>query len=350
MQIPRLAGLYQRRAQWKALLFLLFFPIIFGCGLSLQGPTETPAPVLGPSPTPLPTVPPPVSILGTAENPLILALPPATKSSTAVENAAKTLIGLLEKGSGYHIVSVLPPNEKELVKGFGIGNAHIGVLTPFAYLQASNDGNVQAAFAREVNKEIFYGAQYLANVNNGFTPYFDTIKQADIAEAPIALGQFQDKKPCWTDELSPSGYVVPLGYLNQAQVVTHEPAFLAGHVAVVRALAAGGICDFGATYIDARTYPGLQDEYPNLMKQVIVIWQIPPIIPYETLVYASGMPEEMRRNLTRAFVDLSGTPDGKAAMSTLYGFESMQVAQDSQYDLFRKAVKASGVDLIKLIK
>jgi ABC-type phosphate/phosphonate transport system substrate-binding protein len=121
-------------------------------------------------------------------------------------------------------------------------------------------------------------------------------------------------------------------------------------VAVVRALDAGGICDFGATYVDARTYPGLEDEYPDLMKKVIVIWQIPAIIPYESLVYVTGMSEDMQRNLTRAFVDLMGTPEGKSAMQTLYGFDAMQVVQDSQYEPFRKAVTASGVDLDTLIK
>jgi len=40
------------------------------------------------------------------------------------------------------------------------------------------------------------------------------------------------------------------------------------------------------------------------MKKVVVIWQIPPIIPYETLVYVQGMDENQLRLLTRAFVDI----------------------------------------------
>ena len=58
--------------------------------------------------------------------------------------------------------------------------------------------------------------------------------------------------------------MVPLGLLNDAHIEIRPPAFLAGHVAVVRAIEAAGICDFGATYIDARTYPGLEDQYPDL--------------------------------------------------------------------------------------
>ena len=137
--------------------------------------------------------------------------------------------------------------------------------------------------------------------------------------------------------------------LEVGAVIT-EAAFLAGHPTVVRAVYSGGICDFGATYIDARMYPGLQDQYPDIMKKVDVIWQIPAIIPYDTLCFARGLPEDIHRALTRAFVDLMTTSDGKSAMQTLYGFGAMQVVQDSQYDAFRKAVKASGLDLSSLIK
>ena len=309
--------------------------------------TPTPIPTEA---TPLPTPLPPISELGTSKDPLILALPPSAQPSNEVASAGKTLVGLLEQSTGYHIVSVLPPSESDLVQGFGNGNAHIGVLSPFAYLLASNEGNAEAVFAREQSGEIFYGAQFIARVDTGFTAYFDPAAQANSADAPVALNQFQEKKPCWTDERSPSGYVVPLGLLNEAMVVTRDPAFLAGHVAVVRAIDVGGICDFGATYIDARTYPGLQDQYPDLMQKVEVIWRVPAIIPYETLVFVHGMDEGMRRNLTRAFVDLQSTPEGKSAMQTLYGFQAMQVVQDGQYEEFRKLVKASGLDLNALIK
>jgi phosphonate transport system substrate-binding protein len=237
-----------------------------------------------------------------------------------------------------------------LVKAFGSKNADIGVLSPVGYLLASGQGSVEAAFARDQAGKTFYGAQLIARSDAGFTPYFDPIKDENNADAAVALPQFNDKKPCWTDARSPSGYIVPLGFLSGAGVQTLPPAFLAGHPAVVRAVYAGGICDFGATYIDARAYPGLQDEYPDVLKKVVVVWQIPPIIPYDTMVFVHGMDEDQRRSLIRAFVDIMTTTNGKAAIQTLYGFDAMQVVQDSQYQDFRKAVEASGLDLSTLLK
>ena len=340
--------LTRRSPGWKRLVFPLLIPILLACSLIPDNQPATPTPV--PSATLPPTAYVPASELGTPKNPLILALPPSATSSTEAQNAGRTLVGLLERNTGYAIVPVIPPSEPDLVAGFGNGNAQIGVLSPYAYLLASEAGSAEAAFAREHNGALFYGAQFIARIDTGFKSYYDPEKNGNLAEPDIALAQFQDKKPCWTDNRSASGYVVPLGYLKQVHVQTREPAFLAGHTAVVRAIDIAGICDFGATYIDARTYPGLQDQYPDLLKKVDVIWRIPQIIPYETLVFVKGMDEGMRRNLTRAFVDLMTTPDGKSAMQILYGFEAMQVVQDSQYDDFRKAVTASGVDLNALIK
>jgi phosphonate transport system substrate-binding protein len=330
----------------KRLLLLVVFGLL-ACGLV---PAPQPAVTPTVAPTPTATAPVETAALGTEKNPLILALVPSARPAPDVLAAGNVLKALLEKATGYRLISVIPPSETELVGAFAAGNAHIGVLSPFGYLLASKDGDAQAAFARQQNGAIFYGAQFVARSDAGFISYFDPIKNENIAEAPVALAQFNDKKPCWTDELSPSGYIVPLGFLGQVEVQTREPAFLAGHPSVIRAVYAGGICDFGATYVDARAYPGLEDDYPDAMKKVVVVWRIPPIIPYETLVFGHGLSEDMRRALTRAFVDLMSTDQGKSAMQTLYGFSAMEVVRDGQYEDFRRVVKASGLDLGGLIK
>ena len=82
-----------------------------------------------------------------------------------------------------------------------------------------------------------------------------------------------------------------------------------------------------------------------MFTKVIVVWRIPNIIPYETLVFAGNMDNDMRRVLIRAFVDAMNIPDGSSAIQTLYGIDAMQVAQDGQYQDFRKVVKASGLEL-----
>ncbi len=330
----------------KRLLPLLLLGLL-GCGLL---PTPQPTSVPTAVATFTPTAAAPDAVLGSAQNPLILALAPSARPTSDVINAGTVLTSLLEKSTGYKIIIVAPPSETELVKAFANGNAHIGVLSPFGYFMANNAGDADAAFIRQRDGAIFYGAQFIVQSDAGFTSYFDSIKNENTDAASVALAQFNNKKPCWTDKLSPSGYVVPLGFLSEAGVKTSEPAFVSGHPTVVRALYAQGICDFGATYIDARTYPGLEGEFPDVMKKVVVVWRIPPIIPYETMVFAHGMNIDTRRALERAFVDAMSTPNGLSTMQLLYGFDAMQIAQDGQYEEFRKAVKASGLNLSDLVQ
>ena len=330
------------------------FPILLlgllGCSgwVPIGGePTSPPAPTATVLPSPTPYAP--SGPLGSAKNPLVLALPPSTRPAADVLDAGKTLSSLLEKTTGYTFISVLPPSEKELILAFGSGNAHIAALSPFGYLLASQQGAADAAFAREQDGNVLYGAQFIARSDANYLSYFDAVQSKNLSEASIALAQFKDKKPCWTDARSASGYVVPLGILAGAGIQTQAPAFLASHPAVVRAVYTTGICDFGATYVDARAFPGLEDQLPDVMQKVEVIWRVPPIIPYETLAFAHGMPVDVRRVLIRAFVDMTSDAKGKIAMETLYGFSSMQVVQDSLYADFRKAVKDSGLDLDSLL-
>jgi phosphonate transport system substrate-binding protein len=333
-------------------LVLLLLVGIYGCGLrNNPHPTASSTPIIATvTPTVTPLVPLPTAALGDVKNPLILSLAPAPRLDPNVLNASKVLIAHLEKSTGYQFTTIAPTSETDLIHRFQNGNAHIGVLSPFGYLLASENGNVDAAFARQQDGSAFYGAQFIVRSDAGFLPHFDSVKNENTADVSTALAQFQNKKPCWADPLSPSGYVAPLGFLNEAGVQTNDPAFVAGQPTVVRAVYAQGVCDFGATYIDARTYPGLEDSFPDVLTKVIVVWRTPNIIPYDTLVFASNMDNDMRRILIRAFVDAMDTSDGSSAMQTLYGMDTMQVAQDGQYQDFRKAVKASGLDLSSLVK
>lgn len=334
----------------KKLLFILTLLLAIGCNL----PTISFAP---PAPTASPAAPAtvivplqPTAQPGTGANPLILALAPSAHPAEDVIAAGKVLAAQLSARTGYQIVTVVPASETDLVHSFEIGNAQIGVLSPFAYLLAYENGSVTAALANVRNGQALYGAQFIARADAGFKSYFDSAAGKNTTEAEQALAQFQGKKPCWSDSASPSGYVIPLGFLKQAQVQVNDAAFVQGQPTVVRAVYGKGICDFGATYVDARTLPMLQSEHPDVFEKVVVIWRTPAIIPYEQVVLSSNLNPEMKRSLLRAFIDLMGTPEGKTVVQKIYGLDSLQPADDSQYQDFAKYAQASGLDLNTLIK
>ena len=334
----------------KKLLITLTLAIL-GCvspiNLTLGNATPTPTPAQEAQPTITPPVTPDP---GTEKNPLILALGVSAHPSTQLIDSGAVIAAYLESRTGYHIVTIVPPTENALVEALGKGNAHIAALSPFAYLLARQNDSVTAIMASIRSEQMFYGAQFIANRDSGFTSFYDFDRKENTAEAATALKQFEGKKPCWSDSISPSGYVVPFGVLNQAQVTVRDGAFIDSQPSVVRAVYAADICDFGATYVDARELPALEFDYADVIERVIVIWRVPPIIPYENISMSNSLPIEMRRVIQRAFVDLMLTPEGKSAIQTVYGIDELQVTEDAMYKEFELYVKASGLDLSKLIE
>ena len=329
---------------------LVLFLAILGCSLPVQLTSGTPAPI--PTATQPPTIMPTPTVTaepGTTKNPLILALAPSARPGGEMLAAGEVIAAFIELHTGYKLVTVVPTSESDLVDAFSRNNAHIASLSPFGYLLARQNASVTALLASVRGGQMFYGAQFIANRENGFSPFFDIARAENTAEAPQALKQLDGKKPCWSDAGSPSGYVVPLGLLNQLDVKTRLGAFLEGQPSVVRAVYADDICDFGVTFIDARRSPTLEANYPDVLDKVIVIWRLPNVIPYENISISTALPMEMRRVIQRAFIDLMLTPQGKTAIQTVYGIDELQIAEDPLYEEFKKYVNDSKLDLRDLI-
>jgi phosphate/phosphite/phosphonate ABC transporter binding protein len=333
----------------KYLVIIFVFIVSMGCSLAqvnITQATETSSPVALKD-TASPSLSKPE--LGTAGNPLILALAPSSNSQAQVD-AAKVIAAQLKQRTGYEVVVVTSDSYSALVDAFEKGNAHIALLDPFSYELGYQKGLVKAAFAVIKNGKTTYGSQFIASRKGGFRSYFDTTTQTNTADASVALAQFANKKPCWSDETSPSGYVIPFGFLNKNQVQIQPAAFVQGHPTVVRSIYAGGICDFGATYIDARKFPSLEDQYPDLIEQVIVVWRTPEIIPYAIFAFSTNMPQPMRdlfRNIIPAVIQ---TDDGKAAFKAAYNIDELRSANDADFSEFHEYVGEARLELSTLVK
>ncbi len=309
---------------------------------TLPPPTDSTVSPVRPTPTSAP--------LGTQENPLVLALIPAMAPEGTRVEAGKTFAAQLAEETGYTFVVVVPESYANLVEAFGRGNVHLAVLNPYAYALAYQKGYVSAAFAGSKDGQKTYGAQFIARADAGFTSYYDARAQANTAEAATALAQFRDKKPCWSDTVSPSGYVIPAGLLAYHDIQTRPAAFVQGQPTVARAVYVGGICDFGATYIDARTFPALRDAFPDILEQVNIIWQVPAIIPHDALVMAKSLPPEIAAALQTALFRLTGMQAGRQALRSAYGIDEWEAVTDAFYADFRLYLEAAPVELETLLE
>ncbi|MDK1081247.1 MAG: PhnD/SsuA/transferrin family substrate-binding protein [Anaerolineae bacterium] len=298
------------------------------------------------APRPTPTS----AVVGTIENPLIIALPPGSSTDGKRVQAGTAFAEQLSEVTGFTFVVVAPESYSRLVEAIGHGNAHIAVLSPYAYVFAYEQGFANAAFASLRSGENAYGAQFIARTEAGFQSYFDSEKEENTGSATEALSQFRDKKPCWSDEVSPSGRIVPAGILAHNDIPFRSAAVLQGQPTVVRAVYVGGICDFGTTYVDARNFPAVLDEYPDVFEQVDVIWRTPSIIPYDVLTIANSLTPEVQLAIRDALFRITGMQAGRQVLGPAYGNENWERITDIFYEEFRKYVKLSGINLENLIQ
>ena len=348
----------------KRLSFSLIFLLFTACSLTIStASAPTPEPAIGmetalaiaqataDNPRPTPTSAP----MGTLENPLVVALPPSSSGNAERIEAGKAFAEQLHEVTGYDYVVVAPESYLKVVEAIGQGNVHVAVLSPYAYGLAYEKKYASATFASLLSGEKAYGAQFIARTEApqsgeaGFKSYYDAHTGENKADALTALSQFREKKPCWPDEVSASGYVIPAGILVQNDIPVRAGAILLGQPTVVRAVYVGGICDFGATYIDARAFPTIIDEYPDVIDRVSIVWRIPPIIPYDVMVISRDLSPEISQSIRDALFRITGMQAGRLVLGQAYGNQEWERIDDSFYDEFRSYLDASGVDLEKII-
>ncbi|MCC7360696.1 MAG: PhnD/SsuA/transferrin family substrate-binding protein [Anaerolineales bacterium] len=314
-----------------------------------EAPTTAPTDV---PPTDVPTdVPEPTATtvaLGSPDKPIIMAIAPSATSDTLIASG-NTIAELLSAETGLTIQAVVPTNYQAMIQAMCSGNGQIGWLPPFAYLVAQQTMTKDAA-----GNDVPCADVAFITLRNGLDHYATQFIGASGVFTPgttlEALKQFADKKPCWTDPLSASGYVIPASLLAQEGVKTKTAAFVQGHPTVVRAVYAGGICDFGATFVDARTNSAIQTDLPDVNDKVVVVYQTENIIPNDTVAFAFDVPEDLRATLAAAFEKVSKSEEGAAAMKTLYSIDGLQSVDDTFFDDFRVLLAASGIDIATLVK
>ena len=332
--------------------------LLASCGTpATPAPTQPPAtepPTQAPQATEPPTATEPAaSTLGTADNPIVMALAPSA-TSQELQAGGQAIADKLSEMTGYKINVTVPTNYAALVEAMGSGNAHIGWLPPLAYMLAKYKDYADVGLVVLRADADHYGFQYVANAARAnddgsamFTSYYDPATGKSTADAATALKQFEGRKPCWTDPLSASGFVLPAGLLAKEGVKVKAGAWVQGHPTVIKSVylsPKGEICDFGATYVDART--SVAKDFPDVNDKVQVIYVSDPIIPNDNVSFSTSVPADVRQKLTDALVQLAGTEEGRTLLKNGgYDIGGLKVVDDTFYDDFRVYLEAGGYDV-----
>jgi phosphonate transport system substrate-binding protein len=305
------------------------------------------------TPTPLPTDTPTPEPLGSPANPIIVGLL-MPQNDPLIIGDGDQLASQLSQSTGYTVQAKTFDSYPAILAAIETGNVHVTWLPPFTYILAHQQGLVDAALMTNHFGIYSYGTMFLANIESGFTPFFDPNTNQNTADAGPALRQFNGKLPCWVEAKSASGYIIPMGLFAMENISFQQPVLIQSFDSVVRALYVHQICDFGATYAisgDPRTASSIQDAFPDVMQKVIVIWRSDAVIPNLGMVYKSDFPKALRQLLTDALIQWVNTDAGKTALTNAnqYNIGDLKEIDDTYYDPLRTYLQASAVDLNSLV-
>lgn len=341
-----------RRYQSLGLLLtvtLIGLLLASACGTGQNG-RATVTPTLTVTATFPPTLTPTPEPLGTSSNPFVIGLVSETgdpQISAAAEELARQIAALGQVSVTGRVFQTY----NQLLESMAGGEVHAAWLPPLTYLYASERDIADVILLTNQFGVYQYGTQFMANVDSGFTPYFDPISGLSSADAVTALEQFRGLRPCFVEPKSASGYILPAGLLQGNQINAQTAVLAQTHTAVVRALYIKGVCDFGATFSvsgDPRTASAVQGDLPDVMNRVLIIWRSDAVIPNLNLSLMSGLNEGNRQVLTRAFLELGKSPEGRALLSlsaSNYQIDEVRAVNDEIYEPLRQAASALNLNL-----
>jgi phosphonate transport system substrate-binding protein len=347
--------LIQSKGFTIALLFLLLIASACAAETPTSMPTETetqveietatsiPTATTAPSPTPTPPD------LGSAGNPITMGFILTPDQASSIE-AAEDVAFILADDTGYSIESAIYPDFQSLSVAVKNGEVDLFWLEPLEYIYLNWEGVAQVVLLTNQLGVYSYGVQFMANIERGFTAYYDAETNESTAEAIQALQQFAGTRPCFINDTSLPGYLVPLGLLTNTSTPTLDPVFTYGYNATIRALFITGICDFGVSYAhlgDPLSASDILENIPAAQEEVVVIWQSEEIIPNLNLSASSELPLYIRHRLQEAVLDLPNIPEGLTLLSNAlnYDVNAMKTVQDEFYNALRLAIVPLNLDL-----
>lgn len=354
-------GMFRKfRRQFFFSFFAIFsFSSFLGCSTQ-TGPRPT-VQYAQLSPTPAsatatfrPTYTPTPAPLGSIENPIIIGYilsEPTSEQIFAIERLTTYLsdeIGINFQSSTYSDYNFF---EQALL----LDKVHVAWLDPIEYLLVTEVSQFKPILVVNHLGVTSYGVQYFVHRESNFTSYYDPDKQDSTVTTEVALNQFAGTIPCINQNSPLSGNLVPLGLLKMNGITTLDPIITTSTEASLRAIYIKGICDFTATYAlsgDPRTASSLISDIPEIMQDVIIVWQSDGIIPNKNLSTSPLIELQQRGQLIDALTKFSKTIEGLSLLSTIHNIpiEGLNTISDMDYQLLRESLTFQISDLRQLLE
>lgn len=370
----------------KRLFFVLLTLIVTASmALSACGPAATEAPVVTEAPateapTEVPTATePPMPAVGSPEHPIKVLFVPSVDANIIV-TGGEVMAAALNEATGLTFEVVVPTSYAATIEEMCASPSDTMAFIPgLGYALASQLCGVDVAFKAIRFGYPVYWAEYIVARDSEFQTL------ADLEGATWGYG----------DQGSTSGYMVPFVELGEAGITPGEQKQTGGHNQTVTAVYNGEV-DFGTVFysvplnpegapvftyddylagkitelsqyeIPEETIPNcapdaegkkllcdgyrvldaranIRTEAPDVMQKVRIL-AVSAAIPNDTLSFGPEFPADVRAQIEEALLAFAETEAWGTSIgsSDFYGWSGIAPAEDSEYDMVRAMVAATG--------
>lgn len=370
----------------KRFLFLVLAMIVIAslvlsaCGAAAtQAPAATEAPAMTEAPTEAPVATEaPMPAVGSPEHPIKVLFVPSVDANI-ITTGGQVMADALNKATGLTFEVTVPTSYAATIEEMCASPSDTMAFIPgLGYAIASQLCGVDVAFKAIRFGYPVYWAEYIVARDSKYQTL------ADLAGAKWGYG----------DQGSTSGYMVPTVELAAAGVTPGEQVQTGGHNQTVTAVYNGEV-DFGTVFysvpltpegkpvfsyddflagkvtpdmyevpadvipncapdaegakllcdgwriLDARA--NIRTEAPDVVQKVRILG-VSAAIPNDTLSFGPEFPADVRSQIETALVAFAGTEDWANSIGSadFYGWSGIAPATDSEYDMVRAMVQATG--------
>jgi phosphonate transport system substrate-binding protein len=274
--------------------------------------------------------------LGSSGRPVRMSMVPFTETQKLVVGM-QNIADYVKKETGLEVTSDVPTSYVAVVEAMCANKADVGWVSPLAYLLA--------------NKKC--GAEMrLVSVNSQGKMSYRAIVIARNTSDVQDLAGLKGKRFAWVDASSTSGYLYPRALLIEKGLTPDtlfaQQIFAGSHDRVVVAVMNNQV-DAGAIFEDARTNPGVQQQFPKVMEETRVI-ATSADIPNDGVAFRKDMPSDVAQKVRDALLKLASTEEGKKLFRDAIGTTGVAPATDEMYNPVRQAAQALNLNLEEELK
>lgn len=321
-------------------LMMLSMLVLAGCGGSKPKEPTQPASQPAPAPAPAPEKQQPNK--WNIEKLTVAFVP--SQDAGQITTKVDPMVKWLSKEMGIpEVKAFVSTNYIGTVEAMGSKQVDVAFLSPFAYVLASaeHDVNVILKSVRKGTKE--YRAQFIARTDSGI-PVCDQAKDEACQDSFEAM---RGKSMAFIDPASASGYLFPAAFLKskgldvEAGKYFSEVIFAGAHDNATESVLKGDV-DVAVTFEDNRD--NLEGQYPDIKKDVSVVMYT-DWIPNDTVSVRKDLPADFVIALKHAMMTYAATEEGKQVLHSLYTIDAFAQAEDKDYDVIRETAKQMNINL-----